>query len=43
MFNSKAQWVPIDLRSSRFITFALSFNLGKLFLEETSLNLGSLS
>ena len=33
-FTYKAiQWVPIDLYSSRFITYAPSFILGKLFLE----------
>ena len=33
-FTYKAiQWVPIDLYSSRFITYATSFILGKLFLE----------
>ena len=26
------QWVPIDLYSSKFITYVLSFILGKLFL-----------
>ena len=33
-FTYKAiQWVPIDLKSSRFITDAPSFILGKLFLD----------
>ena len=27
------QWVPIDLNSSKFITYAPSYILGKLFLE----------
>ena len=31
----------INLKSSRFITYAPSFILGKLFLEYTPLNLGS--
>ena len=35
------QWVPIDLYSSRFIMYAPSFILDKLFLEWTLLNLGS--
>ena len=37
-FTYKAiQRVPIDLYSSRFITYNQSFILGKLFLEKTSL------
>ena len=35
------QWVSIDLYSSRFIIFAPSVILDKLFLEWTPLNLGS--
>ena len=32
-FTCKAiQWVPIDLNSSRYITYVPSFVLGKLFL-----------
>ena len=33
------QWVPTDLNSSRFITYALSFVLGKLFLPNSSRDL----
>ena len=33
-FNYKTiHWIHIDLHSSRFIAYALSFILGKLFLE----------
>ena len=35
------QLVPIDLHSSRFITYATSFISGNLFLARTLLNLGS--
>ena len=35
------QWVPISEYSSRFIIQALSFILGRLFLEQTPSNLGS--
>ena len=42
-FTYKAiQLVPIDLYPYRFITNSPSFILGKLFLEETPLNLGLL-
>ena len=42
LFLCKAiQRVPIDLYSSRFITYAPSFTLGKLFLEKAPLNLDS--
>ena len=34
------QRVPIELYSSRFITYVPSFISGKLFRESTSLNLG---
>ena len=34
------QRVPIELYSSRFITYVSSFISGKLFRESTSLNLG---
>ena len=41
-FTYKAiQSVPIDLKLSRFITYAPSFILGKLFLYQAPLNLGS--
>ena len=41
-FTYKAiQWVCIDLYSSRFNMYVPSFILVKLFLEQTSLNLGS--
>ena len=32
------QWVPIDLHSSRFTTYASSFILTTLFLERKPLN-----
>ena len=35
------QWVFIDLYSSRILTYAAFFALGKLFLKQTPLNLGS--
>ena len=35
-------WVPIDLYLSRFITYAPFFILGKLFLEQTRINLANL-
>ena len=37
------QWVPIESYSSRYILYALSLILDKLFLEYTPLNLGSFS
>ena len=39
--NKETQCVPLLFLSSRFITFAPSFVLGKLSLEKTPLNLGS--
>ena len=38
--NNETQCVPLLYLSSRFMTFAPSFVLGKLFLEKTPLNLG---
>ena len=35
------QYVPIDSYSSRFIIYAASFILDKLFLKKAPLNLGS--
>ena len=37
--NNETQYVPLLCFSSRLITFAPSFILGKLFLEKTPLNL----
>ena len=37
--NNETQCVPLLFLLSRFITYAPSFILGKLFLEKTSLNL----
>ena len=39
--DNEAQCVPLLFLSSRFIIYASSFILGKLFLGKTSLNLGS--
>ena len=39
--NNEAQCVHLLLLSSRFVTYAPSFILGKLFLEKMPLNLGS--
>ena len=38
--NNETQCVPLLYLSLRFMTFAPSFILGKLFLEKTPLNLG---
>ena len=35
--NKKTQCAPLLFLSSRFMTYALSFTLGKLFLEKTLL------
>ena len=39
--NNGTQCVPLLFLLSRFITYAQSFILGKLFLEKTTLSLGS--
>ena len=39
--NNETQCVPLLCLSSRFMTYAPSFNLGKSSLEKTPLNLGS--
>ena len=39
--NNETQCVPLLFLSSRFITYASSFILGKLFLGKTILNLDS--
>ena len=38
--NNEVQCVQLLLLSSRLVTYAPSFVLGKLFLEKTPLNLG---
>ena len=38
--NDEIQCVPVQFLSSKFITNAPYFILGKLFLEKTPLNLG---
>ena len=38
--NNAVQLVPIDAYSSRFLMYAPSFILDKLFLEKTPLNVG---
>ena len=38
--NNETQRVSLLFLSSRFITYALTFSLGKLFLEKMLLNLG---
>ena len=40
--NNETQCAPLLYLSSRFTTYTPSFNLGKLSLEKTPLNLGSL-
>ena len=39
--NNETQCVPLLFSPSRFMTYAPTFILGKLFLEITPLNLGS--
>ena len=39
--SNETQCVPLLFLSLRFVTYSPSFILGKLFLEKTSLNLGS--
>ena len=41
LINNETQYVPLLFLSSRFMTYNPSSILGKLFLEKTSLNLGS--
>ena len=39
--NNETQCVPLLFLASRFMTYALSFTLTKLFFEKTPLNKGS--